>query len=228
VTQGASRRRRWTVAAGIGLLVAVSAGAWFVWLPNWRPALRSGERYGIDVSAHQGAIDWDRVAHDRISFAYIKATEGGDFVDARFTVNWAGARRAGITAGAYHLFSLCTPGDLQARHFLGAAPPDATMPPAVDLELAGNCSLRPDPSTVRHELASFLTIVEAASRENTVLYVGEDFQQRYSVGGELQRPLWKRRLLRRPDGDGWTIWQIHGFAHIAGIRGRVDLDIMRS
>jgi lysozyme len=143
----------------MGLLVAFSAWAWFGWLPNSRPALRLGERYGVDVSAHQGAIDWDRVVGDSISFAYIKATEGGDFVDERFTVNWAGARRAGIEVGVYHFFTLCTPGDVQARNFVGAAPPDgAAMPPAVDLELAGNCSVRPDPGTVQHELASFLTV----------------------------------------------------------------------
>ncbi len=216
-------------AAGLGLLVSVSAWVWFGWLPNWRPALRLCERYGIDVSAHQGAIDWDRVAHDNISFAYIKATEGGDFVDARFAVNWAAARRAGVTVGAYHFFSLCTAGDVQARNFLATAPPDdGAMPPAVDLELAGNCDNRPDPGAVRHDLTSFLTIVEASWRENTVLYVGDDFAQRYPLGAEPGRPLWERRILRRPGGNDWTIWQVDGFAHIAGVSGRVDLDILRS
>ncbi len=222
-------RRRWISAgvAGVGSLTAVAALVWFAWLPNWRPDLAAGERYGIDVSAHQGSIDWDRVAHDDISFAYIKATEGGDFVDRRFAVNWAGARRAGIAVGAYHFFSLCTSGTVQARHFLDTARPDGTaLPPAVDLELAGNCRARPDPRIVRQELASFLTMVEAAWRADAVLYVGDDFEQRHRVRDELRRPRWERRLFRRPSHDGWAIWQVHGYAHVAGIDGRVDLDIM--
>jgi hypothetical protein len=41
--------------------VVVLAGLfWFVFVPNWRPPLRDGERYGVDVSVHQGEIDWRR------------------------------------------------------------------------------------------------------------------------------------------------------------------------
>lgn len=37
--------------------------------------MKEGERYGIDVSAHQDVIDWRQVTGDGITFAYIKATE---------------------------------------------------------------------------------------------------------------------------------------------------------
>jgi lysozyme len=76
----------------------------------YRPALLPGERYGIDVSHHQGVIDWERVANDGISFAYMKATEGNEFVDERFADNWRGAANAGLDRGAYHYFPLCSPG----------------------------------------------------------------------------------------------------------------------
>ncbi len=36
---------------------------------------------GIDVSHHQGTVDWEAVASAGISFAYVKATEGSDFVE---------------------------------------------------------------------------------------------------------------------------------------------------
>ncbi|HEX2267270.1 MAG TPA: GH25 family lysozyme [Actinomycetota bacterium] len=123
----------------VAVLLVVAAGVWFVWLPQHRPALRPGERYGIDVSHHQGTIDWRRVAADNISFAYIKASEGTDHRDRRFDVNWSRAGEAGIERGAYHFFTLCSPGDGQARNFLDALPPDGdALPPAVDLEIAGN------------------------------------------------------------------------------------------
>jgi lysozyme len=159
------RRHRWPwVIGGVVAVVAVLAGVfWFVFVSNWRPPLRDGERYGVDVSAHQGEIDWRRVAADDIEFAYIKASEGGGFTDSRFGQNWRPAGKAGLDRGAYHFFTLCRPGGEQARHFLAVAPPEPrTLAPAVDLELAANCSRRPPVSAVNTELRAFLEIVKAA------------------------------------------------------------------
>jgi GH25 family lysozyme M1 (1,4-beta-N-acetylmuramidase) len=41
------------------------------------------------------------------------------------------------------------------------------------------------------------------------------------------RRLWHRRFLLRPDVDDWQIWQVHGYAHVDGVSGRVDLDLRR-
>jgi len=158
----------------------------------------------------------------------VKATEGGDFSDDRFEDNWATAGDAGLDRGAYHFFTLCTPGDEQAAHFLSQLPEDAELPPAVDLELAGNCKDRPSKGAVRAELRMFLEAVESESGQRMVLYVGDDFERRYPVRDELDRYLWHLRVLRRPDVEGWLIWQVMGFAKVDGIDGRVDLDIMRS
>lgn len=51
------------IALGLAL---GSAALWKLWLPHWRPDLRDGERYAIDVSSHQGEIDWSAVAGDGI------------------------------------------------------------------------------------------------------------------------------------------------------------------
>jgi lysozyme len=220
--------RRWLVAAvSVVALVAVfGAGGWLFWLPTWRPALQAGERYGIDVSAHQGEIDWVAVAGDDIEFAYLKATEGVDFEDRRFRVNWIGADRAGLQRGAYHFYSLCSSGEGQARHFLSVAAPDReAFPPAVDLELAGNCRSRPQPDALRRELEVFLTTVEAAWHRPVLLYLGDDFDAEYRIRDHVDRRLWQPSFLRRPGGDDWVIWQVSGFARVAGVSGRVDLDV---
>lgn len=216
-----SSRRRWpwVVVAAVPALVGVAAFVWFVWLPQYRPSLREGERYGIDVSHHQGEIDWQRVADDDISFAYIKATEGGDWTDVRFVENWEGAGAAGLERGAYHFFTLCAPGDAQARQFLSILPEDDdALPPAVDLELAGNCSARPNNADVQRELDVFLRSVEEATGLTMVVYAGDDFEGRYPVREQLDRPLWHRRILRRPTVAGWVIWQVMGHAHVRGSR----------
>lgn len=221
--------KRWRVTAiTVAGLVVAAAITWEFVLPHYRPELLPGEAYGIDVSHHQGMIDWAQVAAEDISFAYIKATEGGDHGDPRFAENWAGAGGAGLERGAYHFFTLCTSGDAQARNFLSVVPADArALPPAVDLELAGNCSARPDAATVHREIAEFVRLVERASGRELLLYVGNDFEARYPTKEVFDRPLWQLRFLLRPDVEGWVVWQVTGFAHVEGIAGDVDLDVMR-
>ena len=59
---------------------------------------------GVDVSAHQGVIDWEVLSEQGIEFAFIKATEGATFADERFAYNYAEAARCGLRVGAYHFF----------------------------------------------------------------------------------------------------------------------------
>ena len=219
------RRRRILVA--VTILVSAATFGWFVWLPHFRPALRSGERYGIDVSHHQGVIDWLRVKGAGISFAYIKASEGTDVRDPRFRANWGGARSAGIDTGAYHFFNLCSPGRAQADNFVEAAPPDhEAWPPAVDLEIAGNCSAPPPARVLEREIMVFLDRVESEWNESAVLYIGDDFAHRYAFTSSMRELRWVRRFLRRPTEKGWFVWQVSGWAHVDGIDGDVDLDVM--
>lgn len=225
-----ARRRRWplVLVAALAAVILLVGIWWFAWVPNWRPALREGERYGIDVSAHQGVINWRKVAKDGIDFAYIKATEGGDFVDRQFKMNWQGAGEAGLDRGAYHFFTLCAPATTQARNFLAVAAPDAAaLPPAVDLELAGNCKSRPPRPDIDRELNAFLAIVEEAWGRKTLLYVGDDWEREYPVRRQLGRLLWHRRFLLRPDVPNWMVWQLHGYARVSGVEGQVDFNVMR-
>jgi len=107
-----------------------------------------------------------------------------------------------------------------------AKPAPGALPPAVDLELAGNCKQRPETAIVKAELAAFLAAVEAAWQRRVLLYVGADWQGRYPVVDEPSRPRWKVSFFGRPD-ESWAVWQLHGFARVDGIDGRVDLDVAR-
>lgn len=220
-------RLRWQAATGILGVVVALASLWTWWVPQYRPPLSAGERFGIDVSNHQGDIDWHRVARDDIHFAYIKATEGGGWVDRRFATNWAGAADAGIDRGAYHFFTLCRPGSEQATNFLRTVPPDGELAPALDLELAGNCAGRPENDAVVAEVEAFIEAVEAATGRQVLLYIGDDFEDRYPIRERFDRPLWHRRWYRRPDIEAWLVWQFTGMAHVDGIDGDVDLNVMR-
>ena len=134
----AARRAGLALVAGAGLAFAAC-----LYSGHWHPSDSRFPAQGIDVSHHQGAIDWPLLPAQGVDFAYIKASEGGDHRDRAFAANWSGARRAGIARGAYHFFTLCRPGADQAANFIAAVPaePDA-LPPAVDLEYMGNCAAR--------------------------------------------------------------------------------------
>ena len=62
---------------------------------------------GIDVSSHQGEIDWNLVAQDGVEFAIIRVgfrgygAEGRLVVDEQFENNIKGAKAAGIKVGVY-------------------------------------------------------------------------------------------------------------------------------
>ena len=58
---------------------------------------------GIDVSKHQGVIDWQKVKAAGIEFAIVRAGYGmyENQVDSRFAENMAGAKAAGIPVGVY-------------------------------------------------------------------------------------------------------------------------------
>ena len=217
------------VISGV-LVVAVLAGAvlWFQILPRWRPDLRAGESYGIDVSNHQGSINWGEVADDNISAVYMKATEGRSFVDKRFAENWAGAASAGIPRGAYHFFSVCSPGAEQAANFLKVVPHDPkALPPVVDLEFA-DCGDRMDSASMQRELTTFIETVEEKVGKKVVLYAISSFTDTYPLPDGLIRDRWVRRLAKRPVDDGWAVWQVSDRARVKGIGKPVDLDVWRS
>ena len=70
------------------------------------------EIHGIDVSHHQGRIDWEELKDNGmidkypVRFVYIKATEGASIIDENFHDNFYQAREYGFTRGAYHFYSV--------------------------------------------------------------------------------------------------------------------------
>jgi len=62
---------------------------------------------GIDISHHQGKIDWEKVSQDSlIQFVYIKATQGGSYIDPDYKNNFTQAQRCGLKCGSYHYFTM--------------------------------------------------------------------------------------------------------------------------
>ena len=214
----------WIAAVAVVVLLAGVGG--YGYYLTYSPDRTRFPVRGIDVSRHQGTIDWARVAADDVTFAIIKASEGGDFVDTEYAKNVAGARAAGVTVGAYHFFTLCRPGAEQAANFLAQIDDPASMlPPVVDLEYTGNCDARPNSATLRAELEAFLAPVEAAFGRQAILYMIYDFYDDHSAGLP-KRPLWTRWIAWEPRTSDWLLWQYHNAGRVDGIVGDVDLNVL--
>jgi lysozyme len=175
---------------------------------------------GVDVSNHQGDIDWDQLANGKVAFVYMKATEGGDFRDRRFKQNWEGAKNAGLPRGAYHFFTQCRKGAEQAKNFIEVVPREAgALPPAVDLEHMGDCRSGPQ----------LPNVMEVHYGRRPVIYTNDEFDTAYLQGQLANETFWLRSLHARPRfrKDQWVIWQYHDSGKRPGITGPVDLNAFR-
>jgi lysozyme len=215
------------------VVIALGAAYGGYELGIWRFNYPETEEYpvrGIDVSHHQGQIDWQAVRDSGIQFAYIKATEGEDYRDPRFSTNWREAQTSGIARGAYHYFTFGTPGRDQALNFISAVPRDENaLPPVVDFEFAGN-SQRPPRAEVLESLKAFLDTVEDYYGRRPVLYVTKESFAEYLEGEDLEYPIWLRDIFGEPGlvgGRPWVIWQYADNVRIPGIKGPVDQNVLR-
>lgn len=214
------------VAVILGATLAILGLFFFgiIWFND--PSINEFPARGIDVSNHQGAIDWREVRGAGISFAFIKATEGGDFVDKRFRKNWSSSRQHGILTGAYLFYTLCRSGADQARNFIATVPrvPDS-LPPAIDLEFTGNFRLRPASLDFRRDIEVFYTMVKDHYGQEPVVYTTYEFLDQYPISKYLKR-LWIRDIFTRPRaGLRWAFWQYSNRGSISGVPGFVDLNV---
>ncbi|HEY0069955.1 MAG TPA: glycoside hydrolase family 25 protein [Chloroflexia bacterium] len=129
---------------------------------------------GIDVSNHNGIIDWQAVKNAGISFAFIKATEGNGFIDRFFATNMARSRAVGIVPGAYHFYHHDIDPESQAKHFLHVIGQvqASDMPPTIDVEAPtdGGGNFNYPASEVVARIRRFLNIVQAATGRPCIIY----------------------------------------------------------
>ncbi len=204
--------------------------------PNdWRGSTKPShyDVHGIDASRFQGAIDFDSAARGGVGFAFLKATEGGDFADPMFPTNHEAARRAGVPVGAYHFYYYCRTAEEQAQWFIDHVPATpGDLPPVLDMEWNGHsetCKLRPPPETVRSEAHIFLDRLTAHYGKKPIIYTSIDFWEQNEMWKLGEYQFWLRSVAGHPDdvyGDRhhWTFWQYTGTGRAPGVDGAVDLN----
>lgn len=217
------------VTAAVILMAAVAYQAYAHGLFRFNyPAVPDGA-LGLDVSHHQGEINWGMLPKD-VRYVYIKATEGGDWVDKRFAENWQGAKNAGLEFGAYHFFTLCRAGGDQADNFVATVPVDsAALAPAIDLEFVGNCIARPSREDFLKELSAFMDVIVETYPQRPIIYTTYEFYEQYIKGTAFaDDAIWLRDVFATPPADfDWAIWQFADNARVSGIKGPVDMNLRK-
>jgi GH25 family lysozyme M1 (1,4-beta-N-acetylmuramidase) len=196
------------------------------------PAPKGGKfLQGIDVSHHNGNIDYAKVRASGNRFVFIKATQDNDFIDPMFPTNLARARAAGLAAGAYHFFDYTLDGTVQADHFLdrveAAGGIDDALPPVVDVECwAPIGSSIHAVSTAR--LRDFVERVYERTARMPIVYTSVHMWREVvgNAEGFEDLPLWAACWgcdtppSLAPGWDDWAFWQT-GISRIPGV-GRLD------
>lgn len=212
-----------------GLAAAMAAAAPFLYphveLAPWRYPV-----VGVDVSNHQGRIDWTELAASGVVFAYIKASEGGDFRDKSFERNWSESKRVGLRRGAYHFFTLCRTAAEQAENFIAAVPRDPeALPPVVDAEHMGPCVAAIAERDHVAMLAEFIGTLEKHYGHRPIIYTTAEFDAAMLAGAFPGERFWARSLLVPPlfRTGQWVIWQYHNRGRRPGVKGDLDLNVFR-
>ncbi len=186
---------------------------------------------GVDVSHHQGEVDWDKLSKEDISFAFIKATEGSKYKDEQFDRNWSKAAATDLRIGAYHFFSLDSPGAEQAENFCNTVEAVKDMlPPVVDVEPYGNYQDpgQLDKEKMLAELGDFLIGVESYYGLKPIIYTTEEWlpvlQEQFS-----DYDLWIRNVYGKPNpATNWTFWQYsnrHVLSGYSGTERYIDMNV---
>lgn len=193
-------------------------------------------RIGIDVSEHNGPIDWEAVADDGISFVYVRAawrgsTEGGLYEDEHFEDYLAGAHEAGLDVGLY-VYSQAMDADEgreEAEFVLGLLDGrPLELPIAFDHETTADYTGRSDNITrdacTAAARAFCDTIEEAGYR--AVIYGNSYEFARMDILSFQRQGYWLAEYDDEPSVPLYLyVWQYSNQGSVAGIDSPVDMNI---
>jgi GH25 family lysozyme M1 (1,4-beta-N-acetylmuramidase) len=209
-------------------------------IPTPTPAPTATASYleGIDVSYHQGFIDWQQVAAAGERFAFVRATAGTLTADTSYAANSAGAHAAGVAMGSYHFANpdwASNDASNEATWFLrNATIASGDLIPVLDLEVSNGL----DPASLTIWAQTWLTQVSGATGLNPIIYTTPNFWSTSMADTDWfarngYPVLWIANWTTESQptvpaggwgGTGWTFWQHSSTGSVPGISGYVDLD----
>ena len=197
-------------------------------------------KFGIDISHHQGNVDFAKVATNvpKVDFIYIKATEGVGTIDSKFYVNAENAAKQSIPIGYYHFATLndedeFTDAKKEAEWFIQCIKkaPAFQMPLVLDME-DDRKKADLDGQEVLNWINTFFKTLEANGYTDYVLYSYNPFlvsrlPKQHDLGSVR---LWIAAYTKKPQPTippQWSkywLWQYAAEGKVNGISTPVDLN----
>ncbi len=183
---------------------------------------------GIDISHYQDSIDWFKLKYknkDSINFVIIKATEGNTYKDNMFVYNWEEATTYKIKKGAYHFYRADKNSDSQVLNYLqNVAFKNEDFAPILDFEHTANkCN-----DTLVKSIQNWLHKVEQFCHKKPIIYTNKTLYKRIVKPYFSQYPLWIAHYDTTHLKDNkWKMWQFSNKSNISGIKGEVDINVLK-
>lgn len=188
---------------------------------------------GIDVSAWQGQIDWDKVASYGMDFVFIRITETGNVIDSCFERNFSGCKKHNILVGVYKYSYAMTIAEIQseARKIVSVLNGrELQYPIWLDLEYNSQRSLGAENI---HKMAEAFEKIITAAGYKFGIYCNVDWYMNVICSHLKKYDFWIARYPANDDGwlqerlrpDFGVGWQYSSKAKIPGINGTVDRSV---
>lgn len=180
--------------------------------------------HGIDLSHYQGEVFWDAIgANTKMTYVYLKATEGGDRIDDKYERNIELAHLHGLKVGSYHFYRAKTEQLRQLENFkTQCLPGQQDLIPMIDIESTGGLST----DEFCDSLFCFLQLVEEAYHQKPLLYTYTNFYNRHLCGKidgyQLMIAQYTDREPVLADERDFSMWQYTSKGRIAGVSGYID------
>lgn len=192
---------------------------------------------GIDVSKHQGEIDWEKVAADGVEFVFIRVGNrgygsGAIVEDPQFDANVVGAITHGIKVGVYFFSQAVTveEAEEEARFVLEkVAPYKITCPIVLDVEKVADSEARMNKISTEQRTANTVAFLEAVEKAGykTMLYHNMEMATLKLDMTQLEKyekwfAYYNKELYYPYE---YSVWQYTDKGKVDGIDGEVDMNI---
>jgi len=178
---------------------------------------------GIDVSKHNGTVNWDQVAASGMKFTFIKVGSTKSGIDPQFAANITGAQAAGLKTGVY-LYSYATTPEQAANEanlvLEWIAPYTVNYPVVFDIE--DKCHKNLTNQQLIDIINAFCTVIDAAGYYPMVYSNKNMFTQKMDNAG------WDRWVAQYNSScetnNNVCFWQYSSSGSVNGVGGRVDVN----
>lgn len=181
---------------------------------------------GIDVSRHQGVIDWKETSRSlpKKAFVYIKCTEGATLTDRNYRINATQAKSNKLYVGGYHYFRMTSSAHDQFINFKNALDSiDFDLIPMVDVETDDGYSKK----EMQDSLQVLLNLLEKEYKVRPMIYGTQRSYNTFCAPRFNHYPLYIGRygenapIVKGP--SHYTVWQYTDKGELPGINKTIDL-----